>query len=72
MPPVTHSRTPLWTALRGQFGHSRETRTTRRALERELETYTSQSDLNDLHATLDRYSDHETARIRRILARRAA
>jgi hypothetical protein len=72
MPSATHSRIPLWTALRGQFGRSRETRTTRRALERELATYTTQSALNDLHATLDRYSDHETARIRRILSRRAA
>ena len=67
-----HSRTLLWTALRGQLQHTRDTRATRRALERELATFTSQSDLNDLHAILDRYSEHETAEIRRILARRAA
>jgi hypothetical protein len=29
-------------------------------------------DLNDLHAILDRYSDRETAQIRRILASRRA
>lgn len=63
---------PLWTAFRSQLQHTRDARATRRALERDLATFTSQSDLNDLHATLDRYSDHETAEIRRILARRAA
>ncbi len=30
--------------------------------------YTSPADLNDLYAILDRYSDQETAEIRRILA----
>jgi hypothetical protein len=69
---TTHLRTPLWTALRGQLQHTRDALATRRALERELATFTSQSDLNDLHAILDRYNDHETAQIRRILARRAA
>jgi hypothetical protein len=72
MPIMARPRTTVWTALRDQFEHSREARATRRALERELATYTSQSDLDDLHAMLDRHSDHETAEIRRILARRAA
>ena len=73
MPATTiHPRTPLLTTLRGQLQHTRDARATRRALERELATFTSQSDLNDLHAILDRYNDHETAQIRRILARRAA
>jgi hypothetical protein len=72
MSTITHPRTPLWTALRGQLQHSREARTTRKALERELATYTSQSDLNDLHAILDRHPDEETAPIRRILARHVA
>jgi hypothetical protein len=63
---------PRWTALRGQVQHVRDTHATRRALERELSTYTNQSDLDDLHAILDRHSPAETARIRRILARRAA
>jgi hypothetical protein len=70
--PSTRPRTPLWTALRGELQHIRENRATRRALERDLETYTSQSDLNDLYAILDRHSDEQTADIRRILARRAA
>jgi hypothetical protein len=72
MSTLIHPRAPLWTALRGQLRHTREARATRRTLERELATYTSQSDLDDLHAILDRYSDKETAKIRRILARRTA
>jgi hypothetical protein len=35
-------------------------------------SYTSDADLNDLHAILDRYSDRETAEIRRLLASRRA
>ena len=72
MPTITHPRPALWTALRGQLEHARKARATHRALERELASYTSQSDLNDLHAILDRHPDHETAQIRRILARHAA
>ena len=72
MPMITRPRPALWTALRGQLEHAREARSTRRALERELASYTSQSDLNDLHAILDRHPDHETAQIRRILARHAS
>jgi hypothetical protein len=72
MPLITRPRTSRWTALVGQLEHSREARATRRVLARELASYTSQSDLNDLHAILDRHSDEETRDIRRILARRAA
>ena len=60
----------LLTAVREQIRESREGRAARAALERELASYSSSSDLNDLHAILDRYSDHETAQIRRILASR--
>ncbi len=72
MSTLTHPRTPLWTTLRGQLQHTWEAHATRRSLERELATYTSQSDLDDLHAILDRYSDKDTAKIRHILARHAA
>jgi len=72
MPTINRPRAPLWAALRAQIQHAQEARVTRKALERELATYTTQSDLADLHAILDRHSDHETADIRRILARRAA
>jgi hypothetical protein len=60
----------LLTAVREHIRENRETRVGRAALERELASYNSASDLNDLHAILDRYSDHETAQIRRILASR--
>ena len=60
----------LLTAVREHIRENREARAGRVALERELASYSSASDLNDLHAILDRYSDHETAQIRRILASR--
>ena len=50
----------------------RAARAARNCLERDLASYTSPSDLNDLDAILDRYSDKETADIRRILAARRA
>jgi hypothetical protein len=70
MPSITRPRAPLWSALRAQLRNTREAYVTRRALEREIATYNTLSDLDDLHAILDRHSDHETADIRRLLARR--
>ena len=60
----------LLSAVREHIRENREARAGQAALERELASYSSASDLNDLHAILDRYSDHETAQIRRILASR--
>jgi hypothetical protein len=60
----------LLSAVREHIRENREARAGRAALERELASYSSASDLNDLHAILDRYSDQETAQIRRILASR--
>ena len=61
------------TAIRTDRRGSREARATRKALQQELSSYTSASELNDLEAILDRYSDEETAAIRRLLvARRVA
>jgi hypothetical protein len=60
--------TSLLTAVRDQIRGNREAHATRVSLERELSSYHSAADLNDLHAILDRYSDQETAQIRRILA----
>jgi hypothetical protein len=59
---------PTITAIRGRIRESRDAHTARTALERELASYNSPSDLDDLHAILDRYSAQETAQIRRILA----
>ena len=47
---------------------SRDAHAARAALEREISSYNSPSDLDDLHAILDRYSDQDTRDIRRILA----
>jgi hypothetical protein len=58
----------LLSTVREQIRESRETHARRASLERELASYHSTADLNDLHAILDRYSDHETRQIRRILA----
>ena len=58
----------LLSTVREQIRESRDDRAARASLERELSSYHSTADLNDLHAILDRYSDHETAQIRRILA----
>ena len=69
---TTSSRTWLRTALRGRFRTMRHALTVHQQLERELASYTSQSDLDDLYAMLDRYPDRETAQIRRILATRHA
>jgi len=65
-------RTPLLTALRGQVQRTRHSYSAHRALERELATRTSGSDLDELRAILDRYPDRETVQIRRMLARRPA
>lgn len=66
----THPRGRL-TAIRTRLRDTRDARIAWAALERELASYTSPADLNDLHAILDRYSDRETADIRRILARQS-
>jgi hypothetical protein len=57
-------------AIRHDFRGDRDARLARKTLQRELSSYTSPSELNDLEAILDRYSDEETADIRRFLATR--
>ena len=61
---------PTITAIRSRIRESRDAHAARSALERELSSYNSPSDLDDLHAILERYNDQETAQIRRILATR--
>jgi hypothetical protein len=68
MQTTAHRVTSLWTTVRTQLRDSREAHAARAALEQELASYNTPEDLNDLHAILDRYSDSETAGIRRILA----
>jgi hypothetical protein len=59
-----------WTAIREEVRSARAARASRKSLERELAGYTSASDLNDLDAIIGRYSEDETADIRRFLASR--
>ena len=68
METTTRPLTSLWSTVRSQLRGSREAHAARTALARELASYNSPEDLDDLHAILDRYSDEETAQIRRILA----
>ena len=72
MQTATRPITSLWTTVRTQLRESRDTHAVRAALERELASYSSAADLDDLHAILDRYSDTETRDIRRILAAQAS
>ena len=65
---VRTMQTSLWTSVRAHVRDSRDARAARARLERELASYSTPAELNDLHAILDRYSDQETADIRRILA----
>ncbi len=58
----------LWTTVRAQLRDARSTHSAHAELERELASYNTPEDLNDLHAILDRYPGTETADIRRILA----
>jgi hypothetical protein len=66
--PVAH----LWASVRDELREARAARAARKALEHDLAGYTSQADLNDLGAILDRHSPEETADIRRILTTRLA
>ena len=68
MQTMTRPLASLWTSVRQQVRDTREAHAAHAALQRELAAYSSPEDLNDLHAILDRYPDHETADIRRILA----
>ena len=68
METTTRPLTSLWTTVRSQLRGSREAHAAHAALQRDLASYNSPEALNDLHAILDRYSDEETAQIRRILA----
>jgi hypothetical protein len=65
---TTRSPAPLLATIREELRATRKARAARKTMERELASYTSLRDLNDLDAILDRHSDQETAAIRRIVA----
>ncbi len=62
---------PPWIAIRSQLREMFADRSEDRALEHELAVYTSEKDLADLGAILDRHSDAQTGDIRRILGARS-
>jgi hypothetical protein len=62
---------PPWIAIRSQLREIFADRADHRVLERDLARYTSEKDLTDLVAILDRHSDAETGDIRRILSARS-
>jgi hypothetical protein len=62
---------PPWIAIRSQLREIFADRAEDRVLERDLADYTSEKDLTDLVAILDRHSDAETGDIRRILGARS-
>lgn len=70
MASATTLLSPTFTTIRGQLRQLRDTHAERKSLERELASYTTANDLNDLEAILDRYSESDTAEIRRILSGR--
>ena len=62
---------PPWIAIRSQLREIIADRAEQRLLEEDLADYTSEKDLADLGAILDRYTDAETGDIRRILGARS-
>ncbi len=68
MDSSTSSVTQLWTTVRDELRDARAARAERKALEHDLAAYTTEADLNDLGAILDRHTPEETADIRRIIA----
>lgn len=72
MPSVTTLAGRPLTVLRARLRDGREARAAHKALVRDLACYTTEDDLDDFEAILDRYGDAETADIRHILSGRRA
>jgi hypothetical protein len=70
--PIVNDRTPalaaMWSAARDELRGRRQARADRKQLERELATYRTQAELDDLHALLDSNDDADSALVREILA----
>ena len=58
---------PPWLAIRAQLRGILDARAEYKSLERDLAGYTSENDLNDMGAILDRHGDADTGDIRGIL-----
>ena len=58
---------PPWLAIRAQLRTVLDARAQQKALERELADYTSENDLTEMHAILDRHGDARAEDIRGLL-----
>jgi len=61
---------PLWAAARDELRTRRAARAARKTLERELASYATPAEQNELDAILDRYPADEAAEIRQMVNRR--
>jgi hypothetical protein len=72
--PTANDHTPalsaLWSAARDELRARRQANADRKQLERDLATFRTESELNDLYGILDANDDADTALIREILAQR--
>jgi hypothetical protein len=71
---MTHTNAPaaIWAQLRDELRTRREARDATKALELDLASFKSDSDLADIDAMLDQYDQVETVEIRRVLNRQRA
>jgi hypothetical protein len=58
---------PAWLAIRAQLRSVLDARAEHKSLERDMAVYTSENDLNEMGAILDRHGDAYTEDIRSIL-----
>jgi hypothetical protein len=63
------SLSPLWNAARDDLRTRRASRASRQTLKRELASYTTPTEQNELNAILDRADPDAAAEIRRIVQR---
>jgi hypothetical protein len=68
----TNAPAAIWTQLRDELRTRREARDLTKALEQDLHSFRSASDLADIDAIVDRYDQVETLEIRRVLNRQRA
>ena len=59
---------PPWLAIRAQLRSVMDARAEYKSLERDLAVYTSENDLNEMEAIIDRHGDTHTGDIRSILS----
>ena len=59
----------LWTSVRDELRERRQTRTERRALERELSAYTTPAEIDDLLAVIENEDSLAADQVRAILGR---